>query len=780
MDSKTKKRTPKQQRKAVLSVLLVVAILITTAFAFLSATDSKTNVFTVGSVDIEFLELFNGKTYGKGETPDPVNNIIPGQKIDKKPYIKNTGDNEAYVYFTVKVPIASDDDIKANNFDRLDIPVTAYAIQKGYKDAQNATDTWNLYFDETTSFGDKVTDSTKKELFTLVEPTAFNGSEDVEAMSWSQCGEKYITDTYACYTFVLNRTLKPTETTENAAPFTYVVFNEEVGSGVSSGSDIESNMAEINYIVKEDENGNTAAAQATLSSDIVVPEGYRLVNTETVQKGTKIAAESIASVSSSVAQTGSSLVWYVNGDESQPAVGGQTTVNEDILLYGERVDKAADYTGVEYASPSFLSYVLGFDANSKTPFAMAIGANDDDGLLPSVAGQVNIPANVTITINDDNTVTMQDGSLRGFTNGHTFDPVEVPEESFDTEMTDFVQASGTQAVILNMEYNGLTSLFAESSLKDLASGTYTVPVRAVTSALADITAEDEQNDPLYQEYVALQQITEELYLSDSVTNISFSLPYFMESPVLKSVYISSSCVVLDADAFDGQSLLKEIELSNNTTTIGVGAFSDCTGLTELSFPESVTCIGMSSVNGCSNLTAVNIGSNVETIGGGAFSGCTSLASITIPDSVKRIEDGAFNCCSSLTSISIPDSVTFIGGDGLFGGCTNLTTVTLSKNITSIGERAFESCDSLAEIVIPNGVTSIGDYAFNNCTGLKSVTIPESVTSIGSNAFWYCVNFNFNSVSYAGTTSQWSSVSIGDGAFKSGTTIHCEDGTVSIA
>ena len=409
---------------------------------------------------------------------------------------------------------------------------------------------------------------------------------------------------------------------------------------------------------------------------------------------------------------------------------------------------------------------------------MAIGANDDDGLLPSVAGQVNIPANVTITINDDNTVTMQDGSLRGFTNGHTFDPVEVPEESFDTEMTDFVQASGTQAVILNMEYNGLTSLFAESSLKDLASGTYTVPVRAVTSALADITAEDEQNDPLYQEYVALQQITEELYLSDSVTNISFSLPYFMESPVLKSIYISSSCVVLDADAFDGQSLLKEIELSNNTTTIGVGAFSDCTGLTELSFPESVTCIGMSSVNGCSNLTAVNIGSNVETIGEGAFASCRKLTSITIPDSVTTIGSGAFNC-TGLTAITIPNSVKFIGDD-TFAGCENLTNVTLPNGITSIGERTFEGCDNLTEIIIPDSVTRIGDYAFNNCTGLKSVTIPESVTSIGSNAFWYCVNFRDNPVSYVGTTSQWSSVSMGDGAFPSGTTIQCVDGSLTIA
>lgn len=653
MNSQVKKKSPKRQRKAILSILLVVAILITTAFAFLSATDSKTNVFTVGSVDIEFHEIFNGTDYGKGKSPDAINNIIPGQKIEKTPYIINTGNNDAYVYLTVKVPIASDDDISSNNFDRLEMPVTAYAIQKGYKDAQNATDTWTAYFDYEGSFGTQVTNSDKKELFSLVEETTFAGSETVDAMSWSQIGDTYKTDTYACYAYVLNRLLKPGESTAEAAPFTHVIFNADVSNGTSN---MESNSAEINYIVKEDENGNTAAAQAKLSSGVVIPEGYRLVGTETVQKGTKLNAQSIASVSSSVAQTGSSLVWYVNGDESQPAVGGQTTVNEDILLYGKRVDKAADYTGVEYASPSFLSYVLGFDANSETPFAMAIGANDDDGLLPSVAGQVNIPANVTITINDDNTVTMQDGSLRGFTNGHTFDPLEVPEESFDTAMTDFVQASGTQAVVLNMEYNGLTSLFAESSLKDLASGTYTVPVRAVTSALADITAEDEQNDPLYQEYVALQQITEELYLSDSVTNISFSLPYFMESPVLKSIYISSSCVVLDADAFNGQSLLKEIELSNNTTTIGIGAFSGCTGLTELSLPESVTCIGITSFDSCSNLTTVNIGSNVETIGEGAFASCRSLTSITIPDSVTSIEAGAFNMCTGLTAITYSGTV----------------------------------------------------------------------------------------------------------------------------
>lgn len=648
MNSQVKKKSPKRQRKAILSILLVVAILITTAFAFLSATDSKTNVFTVGSVDIEFHEIFNGTDYGKGKSPDAINNIIPGQKIEKTPYIINTGNNDAYVYLTVKVPIASDDDISSNNFDRLEMPVTAYAIQKGYKDAQNATDTWTAYFDYEGSFGTQVTNSDKKELFSLVEETTFAGSETVDAMSWSQIGDTYKTDTYACYTFVLNRLLKPGESTAEAAPFTHVIFNADVSNGTSN---VESNTAEINYIVKEDENGNTAAAQAKLSSGVVIPEGYRVVSTETVQKGTKLNAQSIASVSSSVAQTGSSLVWYVNGDEAQPAVAGQTTINEDILLYGERVDKADDYTGVEYASPSFLSYVLGYDTDSGAPFAMAIGANNDDGLLPSVAGLINIPANVTITINDDKTVTMQDGSLRGFTNGYTLNPNELTEENFDTEMANFIQSSGTRAVALNMEYNGLTLSLDDSTLKILTPGTYTVPVKAVTSAMADITTEDEQNDSLYQEYVSLQQITEELYLSDSVTNISFGLPYFMDSPVLKSIDISNSCIIIDADAFNGQSLLEEVNLSNNTTTIGVGAFASCTGLESITIPDSVTHIYMAAFDSCGNLKNVNVGEGVETIGGAAFANCSKITSITLPVSLKTIEENAFWDCSGLATVN---------------------------------------------------------------------------------------------------------------------------------
>ena len=108
MNHSNVKSTTKKRTKAVLSVFLVVAILIAGAYAFLSATDSKTNVFTVGNVDIELHEIFNGRDYGKGEDPgaigDKIENIVPGQSIEKAPYVVNTGKNPAYTFIAVGIP----------------------------------------------------------------------------------------------------------------------------------------------------------------------------------------------------------------------------------------------------------------------------------------------------------------------------------------------------------------------------------------------------------------------------------------------------------------------------------------------------------------------------------------------------------------------------------------------------------------------------------------------------------------------------------------------------
>ena len=82
-------------------VLLVVAIITIVGlgglFAYLSDTDQKTNVFTVGKIDIELTET--------NWNPSNAQNVLPGQPIPKNPTINNIGRNSAYVYIKVVNPI---------------------------------------------------------------------------------------------------------------------------------------------------------------------------------------------------------------------------------------------------------------------------------------------------------------------------------------------------------------------------------------------------------------------------------------------------------------------------------------------------------------------------------------------------------------------------------------------------------------------------------------------------------------------------------------------------
>ena len=275
MDSKTKKKTPKQQRKAVLSVLLVVAILITTAFAFLSATDSKTNVFTVGNVDIEFHEIFNGIEYGKGEDPGAlgikINNITPGQSIQKAPYIVNSGNNPAYVYFAVGIPTDTSENIYNGSGSytaktELNIKVNAYAIQEQYNGATNADETWTNYFKNSMISG--TASDAGIELFTLNNGTsAVTTGTHTIGTDWQEFSAPYSvndggnTYTYHFFKYVVNNGLLAVDsTTQNL--FEYVVFNENIGEKNSDNDNNETFIQppELNF----------ATLSSTIVSDIIV------------------------------------------------------------------------------------------------------------------------------------------------------------------------------------------------------------------------------------------------------------------------------------------------------------------------------------------------------------------------------------------------------------------------------------------------------------------------------------------------------------------------------
>ena len=96
----------KLNRKLVLILALVLSLAMATGgtLAFLTDRDTEVNVFTFGNVDIELDEAFIQDS-----------ELIPGMDIAKKPTITNVGRNDAWVWATIAIPSALDDDDASKN-----------------------------------------------------------------------------------------------------------------------------------------------------------------------------------------------------------------------------------------------------------------------------------------------------------------------------------------------------------------------------------------------------------------------------------------------------------------------------------------------------------------------------------------------------------------------------------------------------------------------------------------------------------------------------------------
>ena len=114
---------------AIIAVLIVVALLVKGITAYLTATDSKINTFTVGSVSISLLEpqWDNLADANNNGIKDLAENITAKQTVTKDPQVKNTGRNEAYVYLKVKVPKA-----KISQYDSTTSELFTYSVNEGW------------------------------------------------------------------------------------------------------------------------------------------------------------------------------------------------------------------------------------------------------------------------------------------------------------------------------------------------------------------------------------------------------------------------------------------------------------------------------------------------------------------------------------------------------------------------------------------------------------------------------------------------------------------------
>ena len=99
--------------------------------------------------------------------------------------------------------------------------------------------------------------------------------------------------------------------------------------------------------------------------------------------------------------------------------------------------------------------------------------------------------------------------------------------------------------------------------------------------------------------------------------------------------------------------------------------------------------------------------------------------------------------------------------------------TVPSGVTTIGQDSFTFVSSLKTLVLTEGVTAIEGYVFNYCN-IEEIDLPASLQTIGNGDFR--TTEALQTVNYAGTMAQWSSISIGgQNTALLRLYIHCSDG-----
>lgn len=738
--NKTTTNKTKQKKRTIVSLLLIGAILIGGAFAFLTAQDSKTNVFTVGNVKVKLSERFDTNLDGEIQDPDEIydssdvtevridrdKSILPGQKIIKSPYVENTGKNEAWTYVVVGIPTTNSDAVFRDDSGNtaiagqdVSIKITAYAIQDKYKDKTTSEDVWNAYFSgkEVSTFGTLETSaenlSARVPLFTVLNDSDFDSTESIVDNScnseWTMLthnidGKKAqvyrSSDGYDYYIFGYNTKLAAPADGEDSVKTTPVF------KGVKLQKDIgEARPVTLNYY-KAEQTGNTGAGETDLSVTNSIPEGYTLVETEYYMPGSKVAT---LYYDDTLAKTGYSFDWRFAQNKEKSAYCGMV-INEDTNLIADYVNRVEpEYPGTkEYFGNDWLVYTIGWDKESSSLYAELNGA--DYGHVNYPIGSIDeitiVPANITLNRSSENIFKIADGT--------------------------FKQAT-------------------EEAKKHISLNTnYTIPVKKIVG-----------NSTL-TESTALSSVTKSLIIGDNVNYIGV---LFSNSSSLQTVSLPYAASKTES-SFKGCVNIKEIVFPNKFQSIGNDMFNGCTSLSQITFSESITSIGNGAFAQCP-IVELQIPNNCKTIGQVAFSNCKQLQKIILSDSVESFGYRAFDYCSEVKEFIMGKNLKTIGFRALYGWKNPIIKFngTLADycliNYTDVnqGVGVKDSCPSYyaselyidgkiveGDLVIPEGVTSISAYSFYNCNNLTSIYLPKTLKTIQFGAFEFAAKNKLDKIS----------------------------------
>ena len=544
----------KKNKKAIISILLIVAILVTGAFAFLSATDSKTNVFTVGKVNIKLHENFDTDLDGVAER-DPestvvTEEIVPGQTILKQPYVENTGKNEAWIFVSVGIPTATEDDIYKDDNQNINIEgrtlsmdVKAYAIQTGFTGNANETAkaVWEKYVEnkQTELFGDEFTGdkTTRIQLFKTMIQSGDTFSEGYNDTNWDKITNAYMsTNDHDYYVYAYKTTLAAP--TNGNSPVTENVFDavkliEDIGEGKPK---------RLNYFAPDN------AVDLT---------DFNLDDCSLVKSETFAAGDALSELyfDDSLSHDGYSFDW-LDAYSGSTAFSGMILEDDTDLIanYDSRIspsDTLVDQGVVRY---SLIVYngelaLRTYDTYSDTPDAYKNST-------------LSLPSTITFTTGDESLGSSQLLSATATNGGIVL--YNLMDMKYNKDLT-------WQVALKNGQFGDAAISTNDNPYVPLKPNTtYTLPLRVVGHEITKV--------PFNK--LIISDTVKRLFTKKGNTEINMSSD-------LTEVYLPYGLQSLDSSVF-ANSNLKTLELPNTITSIGA-AFKN-TYIESLIIPKSVSWI----------------------------------------------------------------------------------------------------------------------------------------------------------------------------------------------
>ena len=225
--------------------------------------------------------------------------------------------------------------------------------------------------------------------------------------------------------------------------------------------------------------------------------------------------------------------------------------------------------------------------------------------------------------------------------------------------------------------------------------------------------------------------------------------FSLGSTSITTLNLPSTMDVLDSSALQNTPIAR-IDLKN-VKRLGNQCFSMCANLTTIAGGEQLEELDNAVFIRCTALKSTQLPANVKRLVASTYFRCTGLTSAVIPTSVEYIGRNPFVGASALPRIQVEAGSTHYAEadsclyETLNGDLYRLVAapeardnkvLRVREGVKAIGDQACRY-GTMTEVYLPKGLTAIEDNAFAGATALVKAELPASTDTLMSQAFNGC-------------------------------------------